>query len=162
MNEVAAQLGLTVDALMAANGLTDPDTLSAGQVLLVPEVDDQVPSTGSQPTPTATPPPQDTGDPAVQIRGVSGAGILEAEVVQVLNSGGTANLEGWTLDNGRGSRYVFPAFTLHNGAVSVHTRSGRDTVIDLYWGMPEAVWTSGTVVTLRDSEGKIQSMFSIP
>lgn len=161
MNQIAADLGLTVEELMAANGLSDPNTLSAGQVLLVPDVEGQVAPTNLAPA-TATSRPQDGEAPAVDIRGVIGAGNIEQEVVQLLNSGGTANMEGWTLDDGRGDRYVFPAFTLHNGAVSVHTAAGNDTVIDLYWGRPEAVWTSGTVVTLRDGEGEIQSTFSIP
>lgn len=162
MNEIAAQLGLTVEALMAANGLTDPDTLSAGQVLLVPELDDPVATGSTEIPPTATAPPPPSASPAVEIRSVSGAGDLDQEVVQLLNRGGAADMVGWTMDDGRGNRYVFPAFTLHSGAVSVHTRSGTDTVIDLYWGRPEAVWIPGTEVTLRDADGEIQSTFAIP
>ena len=67
---------------------------------------------------------------------MDGAGILDRETVRLLNTGGVAALAGWTLDDGQGQVYRFPdGFTLYNrGAVSVHTRAGTDTAIDLYWG----------------------------
>ena len=34
---IAAQFGITADALMAANGITDPASLQVGQVLIIPE-----------------------------------------------------------------------------------------------------------------------------
>jgi LysM repeat protein len=166
MNAIALELGVSADELMAANGLVDPDTLSAGQVLVVPQ-----PGSGNaaESKPTATPAPataiptESGGEPPqVDIRGVDGAGDIESEVVRLINSGGVANMAGWTLEDGRGHRYSFPAFTLHNGAVSVHTKSGADTVIDLYWGLPQAVWTGGTTITLRDAAGDVQSTFQIP
>ncbi len=161
MNAIALELGVPVEALMEVNGLADPDTLSAGQVLLVPE---GAASEGEL-APTATRAASVTGQaeaPEVEIRGVSGGGDLENEVVRLLNTGGTAHMEGWTLEDGEGHVFSFPDFTLHNGAVSVHTRAGTNTVIDLYWGLPEAVWTPGKTITLRDAEGEVQSTFQIP
>jgi len=153
-----------VEALMAANGLTNPDALSAGQVLLVPSVEDGEQSQVATVVPTAVAAATAANGeaPRVEIRGVAGGGNLEEEVVRLLNSGGTANMAGWTLDDDQGHRYTFPAFTLHNGAVSVHTKDGIDTVIDLYWGLPEAVWTSGKLITLRDTNDAVQSTFRIP
>lgn len=164
MGNISIELGVSIDALLSANHLTNPDTLSAGQVLIVPVtpgVDNtEAPSqSGSSATPTPTA-AQDA--PAVDIRGVTGAGNLDTEAVRLLNSGGVADLAGWTLDDGQGHAYTFPAFTLHDGAVSVHTRAGTDTVIDLYWGLSEAVWLPGKVITLRDNTGKMQSTFQIP
>lgn len=163
MNQIALELGVSMEALMEENDLSDPDTLSAGQVLLVPEQD----SNGEQVEATATSPPAATptggGEaPAVEIRGVSGSGDLEQEVVRLLNNGGTAHMAGWTLQDGQGNVFTFPDFTLHNGAVSVHTEAGTDTVIDLYWGQPEPVWTAGKTITLRNAEGEVQSTFTIP
>ena len=161
MNAIALELGVSVEALMDENDLVDPDTLSAGQVLLVPEggevAQDPEPSATARPTEAAA------GEgPQVEIRGVSGSGDLESEVVRLLNSGGTAHMQGWTLEDGQGHVFTFPDFTLHSGAVSVHTKSGTDTVIDLYWGQPEPVWTPGKTITLRNAEGDVQSTFQIP
>ena len=162
---IARQLGVDADDLMAANGLTDPDTLDVGQVLVVPTPSAgtaSTPAPGSTPMPTATENP-DSMAPRVEIRGVSGTGVLETETVLLLNSGGEANMAGWSLDDGQGHRYTFPVYVLHHsGATSVHTMAGRDTYIDLYWGMDQAVWLSGKTITLRDASGAIQSIFEIP
>jgi LysM repeat protein len=164
MGDIAVELGISIDALMKANNLSDPNTLSAGQVLIVPVT----PGAASAATPSpveagATAKPTAAQDlPAVDIRGVTGAGNLETEAVRLLNSGGVADLAGWTLDDGQGHAYTFPAFTLHDGAVSIHTRAGTDTVIDLYWGLTEAVWLPGKTITLRDNSGKVRSTFEIP
>jgi LysM repeat protein len=165
---IARDLDIEVDALMAANGLTDPDRLNVGQVLTVPEVSgptsDLPVSTTTPAPPTLTPPPSDSQGPRLEIRGVDGAGILDKETVRLLNTGGMASMAGWTLDDGQGRVYRFPdGFTLYNrGAVSLHSRGGTDTAIDLYWGLSAAAWTSGKVMTLRDGSGAIQSTFTIP
>lgn len=163
MAAIALDLGVSMEALMAANGLSDPDTLSAGQVLQVPSIESEqgLPAT---PIPTARPrATQGSGEaPAVEIRGVDSPGDLEREAVRLLNTGGVADMDGWTLEDGRGNSYTFPSFTLHNGAVSVHTASGNDTVIDLYWDQPEAVWLPGTTITLRNANGDVQSTFNVP
>jgi LysM repeat protein len=165
---IARDLDIEVDALMAANGLTDPDRLSVGQVLTIPEVSEtnngSVVSTATPGSPTLTPPPSDSQAPRLEIRGVDGAGILDKETVRLLNTGGLAAMAGWTLDDGQGHVYRFPdGFTLYNrGAVSLHSQAGTDTAIDLYWRLSAAAWTSGKVMTLRDGNGEAQSTFTIP
>ncbi|HLC04297.1 MAG TPA: LysM peptidoglycan-binding domain-containing protein [Anaerolineales bacterium] len=164
---IAIELEIPSEALMAANGLTDPDKLAVGQVLLVPsleEAEGMIPTSTPRPTQplfTLTPNP-DSQAPQVEIRGVTGLGDLAREAAFLLNSGGVAAMAGWSMDDGKGHVYQFPEFTLHSGAVSVHTRAGVDTVIDLYWGLDQAVWTSGTVITLRDASGAVHSRFNIP
>ena len=164
---ISRDLGIDLEALMAANGLTDPNTLSVGQVLQIPEIEG---GSGAQPGPqpqitpqaTVTPNP-DAQAPRVEIREVSGAGVLERETVLLLNRGGQADMAGWTLDDGRGNRYTFPSFVLHNnGAVSIHTGPGRDTAIDLHWGMDRSLWSAGSLMTLRDASNAVQSTFDIP
>jgi len=71
-------------------------------------------------------------------------------------------MQGWTLEDGQGEVYVFPLFTLHKGAVSVHTRAGSDSVIDLYWGLDHPLWTAGKKISLRDAAANLQSTFTIP
>jgi LysM repeat protein len=165
--DIAIEVGVDMQALMAANGLTNPDELSTGQVLIIPVGDAALPPAATATPPSAAGSSTVTPDPGaqaphVEIRGVSGAGVLESETVLLLNSGGDAYMAGWLLDDGEGRRYTFPIFTLHNGAVSLHTRAGTDTVIDLYWGLDEAVWLPGKVISLRDASGAIHSTFTIP
>jgi LysM repeat protein len=164
---IARDLGIEPDALMAANGLTDPDRLAVGQVLTIPEVSGPAASPASTSTPappTLTPPPSDSETPQVEIASVNGAGIPDNENVALFNSGGTVVMDGWTLEDGQGQVYRFPdGFTLFRGGkVYLHTKAGQTNVIDLYWGMTAAVWTSGKTITLRDSDGQVQSTFSIP
>ena len=146
---------------MDANGLTT-SALSVGQVLVVPlKEGDPIPQALLPPSAVATDEPEGVA-PQVEIRGVNGAGDFQREAVRLLNSGGVAHMAGWSLDDDGENVYIFPDFTLHNGAVSVHTRPGSDTVIDLYWGLDEAVWQPGKVITLRDANGDAQSTFQIP
>lgn len=162
---IARELGVDMEALMAANEITNPNALDAGQRLLIPQVEGgaqpAVPP-ASTPQPTVTPNP-DSQAPRVEIREVTGAGNLETETIVILNTGGQADMAGWTLDDDSGHQYVFPSFVLHNsGAASVHTKAGRDTAIDLYWGLETPLWTPGTLITLRDQNGSVQSTFRIP
>ena len=166
---ISRLLDVPVEDIMEANRIPNPDALTVGQVLVVPEVKEEVegtppPSggqTSSRRTPSATPGPQ---SPRIVINELRGGGELETEAVILLNLGGEVNMAGWTLDDGEGAHvYRFPAFTFYNpGAVSVQTRGGTDSVSFLYWGLDQAVWTSGKTITLRDPAGTIHSTFKIP
>lgn len=168
LGAIAVELDISMEALMAANGIRDPNALSVGQVLIVPSVEESaaLEATGLPPTatvgPTQTPNPA-AASPKVVIRGAYGRGNLETEYVYLQNVGGVANMEGWSMEDGEGNVYQFPQFTLYNdGGVNVYTKDGADSVINLYWGMDEAIWTPGKRITLRDSEGTVHSTFQIP
>jgi LysM repeat protein len=155
---IARLLGIDVDDLMEANPLVDPAALQPGDILIVPLREGQaLPAAlvSSTQIPSAE-------APHVEIPGVNGMGDLSREAVRLLNSGGVAHMAGWTLDDGEGHVYTFPEFTLHSGAVSIHTKAGTDTVIDLYWGLDEAIWVPGKVVTLRDAQGELHATYEIP
>ncbi len=101
----------------------------------------------------------------VQIVSVIGAGTLDAEAVVVKYNGeGELDLTGWHLKDTQGANtYTFPTFKLFkNGAVQVHTDSGDDTAIDLYWGQRQAVWRSGEAVLLTDPSGQAQDSYPVP
>ena len=100
--------------------------------------------------------------PSVVIVGVTGVGDLAREAVQLQNSGGMAAMLGWRLDDGHGEEYVFPALTLHQGALRVYSRAGDDSSIELFWGLDHPVWAPGATITLRDAAGVTQSTFTIP
>jgi hypothetical protein len=103
-------------------------------------------------------------DIPVKISSVVGAGTRSSEIVVVKFEGdGQLELAGWQLKDEDGNTFTFPKITLYpNGAVQVHTVSGTDTVIDLYWGIGEAVWSSGENARLFDAQGNLRAVYRVP
>jgi competence protein ComEC len=182
LSGVALRFGVSVEQLMRANDLTDPDVLYLGQRLVIPaQAPTGVPAaTASTPgarTPTggASAPgtPQATGAPAptatlgaepvVKIDQVRKATAGSGDDVVVLsNSGGWAKLLGWTLVDAQGNAFTFPDLRLFpGGQVRVHTTSGKNTEVDLYWGVNRAAWSQGGTVTLKDASGSVVQVFTI-
>ena len=79
---------------------------------------------------------------------------------------GEISLVGWKILDEDGHVFTFPQFPelilYKAGAVNVLTRAGSDTVVDLYWGLSEAVWRSGETVTLQDDQGRVRDTYQIP
>jgi len=117
---------------------------------------------GSELDPVSTLNPQT--DIAVKISSVVGAGTLNSEIVVVKFEGeGQLDLASWQLKDEDGNTFKFPKLTLYpNGAVQVHTITGTDTVIDLYWGIGDAVWSSGENAQLFDAQGNLRAMYRVP
>ena len=103
-------------------------------------------------------------DIAVKISSVVGAGTLNSEIVVVKFEGeGQLDLASWQLKDEDGNTFKFPQLTLYpNGAVQVHTVTGTDTVIDLYWGIGDAVWSSGENARLFDAQGNLRAVYRVP
>ena len=103
-------------------------------------------------------------DVAVKISSVVGAGTLSSEIVVVKFEGeGQLDLASWQLKDEAGNTFKFPKLTLYpNGAVQIHTVTGTDTVIDLYWGIGEAVWSSGENARLFDAQGNLRAVYRVP
>ena len=103
-------------------------------------------------------------DIAIKISSVVGAGTLGAEIVVVKFEGeGQLDLASWQLKDEDGNTFKFPQLTLYpNGAVQVHTVTGTDTVIDLYWGIGDAVWSSGETARLFDAQGNLRAVYRVP
>jgi hypothetical protein len=117
-------------------------------------------SDGAEPASTLNP----QTDIAVKISSVVGAGTLNSEIVVVKFEGeGQLDLASWQLKDGNGNTFTFPKLTLYpNGAVQVHTTAGTDTVIDLYWGIGDAVWSSGENARLFDAQGNLRAVYRVP
>ncbi len=124
-------------------------------------------STQGQPTPLPTLPEStasgDASGRVIEIQDVIGAGDLDNEAVALRRLGdGDLHLTGWRLDDSSGHTFIFPEFVLSkSGAVQVNTRPGTNTAIALFWGLQEAVWTPGKMVSLFDSENNLQASFTI-
>ena len=167
LGDIATRLGVPLQDLMEINDIDDPNALDVGQVLIIPVSagsltgGESTVDTGDQPA-TATPQPESSGA-GVIISAVYDAGDLENESIRLFNTGGIVRMEGWTIEDGEGRTFTFPDFTFYStGAVNLHTRSGVDTSIDLFWGLDEAIWEPGKVVTLKNADGDVISTFPIP
>ncbi len=116
----------------------------------------------NQSAPPATLNPQ--VDIPVEIVSIIGAGTLNAEWVVVHNAGADSlNLSNWQLKDSDRNVFTFPNLTLNgNGAVQIHTSSGTNTVIDLYWGETEPVWESGEEAQLLDPSGNVRAVYKVP
>lgn len=170
LSEIAHTYGVSIQDLIAANAIADPNVLSVGQVLVIPidvvptlPAEPPTPAPTGAPLPTPLPPPTLSGPPLVEIGQVLGSGNLAAEVVIVRNRGGRASLEGWTLSDTEGNTFIFPALTLFEGAeVRVHSAAGTSTPTDLYWGREAPAWNGGELITLRDAAGDMVSTYIVP
>jgi hypothetical protein len=100
----------------------------------------------------------------IQIQNVFGVGDINNEVVQLKRVGsGDLWLTGWQLKDQNGHSYTFPKLLLNkDGAVQVYTQAGADSVIELHWGLPNAVWHSGELVSLLDPQGVLRASYQIP
>ncbi len=173
LGSIALEFDVPVDDIMVANGLTDPNTLDVGQILVIPvgglPQQTATPEALTNPEGTqVTPPPTGTsvvqeGVPQLAIRAIVDPGNLATEKVTVVNLGGPVELAGWTLRDSQGNVYAFPVLSLfQGGAINVHTGLGRDTVTDLYWGQGGAMWQAGETATLVDPQGQTHTTFLIP
>ncbi len=101
---------------------------------------------------------------ALDIVSVVGVGVLENESVEIRNNGvSEVNFTGWKLQSADGRAYTFPGLTLLNGGiVTVHTRSGKNTVVDLYWGLSRPAWESGQLAILLDEQDNVRALYRIP
>jgi hypothetical protein len=123
-----------------------------------------------RPAPPVTVPPLGTpsgdsqsGD-ALDIVSVVGAGVLETETVEIRNNGeDEANLTSWKLQTPDGRTFTFPGLTLlEGGYVKVHSRAGKNTIVDLFWGLSRPAWESGQLAILLDAEDNVQALYRIP
>jgi hypothetical protein len=100
----------------------------------------------------------------IEIDSVVGAGDVENERVLIRHVGDEAiSLAGWQLQDEDGNSFVLPSLTMFTGgAVTVYTRVGTSTVVELYWGLTEPVWREGEKVLLIDPNGDVQAVYTVP
>jgi LysM repeat protein len=182
LGALAVEFNVRVSDILAVNDLADPDSISIGQILYIPTAPlpeatatsippTIVESATYHPSATATQKPNATAtateagqEPRIIIAAIIGAGDLETERVQLLRTGnGELSLDGWRLEDGKGNVYIFPDLTLFTGgAINLNTRSGQDTVLDLFWGLAGPIWQSGKTVSLYDTQDVLRASYVIP
>ncbi len=126
-----------------------------------PEIVGQAAPTQVAILPDATLPP--LNESLITIETVFGAGDLKNETVRFVRQGqGDLMLYGWRVVDEDGNGYTFPNVNFITGAIELSTRSGSDTVIELFWGLDSAIWQSGETVKLLDPQGNLRSTYEIP
>lgn len=137
---IASAYDVSIEVLLDENGYSQVQPLSSGDLVRVPLR-------------------------FIEIDSVVGVGDLELErvIVRSLVSG-ELPLAGWTLEDEGGNRFVFPLVTLYaeGGTVSVYSKPGSNTVLDLFWGLDAPAWSPGERVLLRDSAGSVRAVYQIP
>jgi LysM repeat protein len=162
---------VTVEEIVVENGLPNENIISVGQQLIIPvggvstpvPPPTAVPEEAVLPTPIPTQ-PVGVGEAVVEITAVIGPGQLANEAVQLTNSGeDRIALQNWTLLDENGHEYKFGQVTLFAGSdLRLNTASGANGPTALFWGLGEAIWTSGETVTLKDSTGASRVTFTVP
>jgi len=171
---IAARQGVALADLFVLNGINDTTVLQIGQVLLIPS-----PACKPEPTPSPTPSPRPTfnltlpaaptatliavpEDAQVRLVQILNFGDITAETVELQNTGGEINLQGWTLADGQGNIFTFPSVRLVPGTVlRVATRVGTNTPGFLYWNQTAALWSRGEIATLSNAQGEVQSILTV-
>lgn len=182
LGSIAERFEVSVADILYVNQIENPDLLAVGQVLYIPIGGLVIPTETSIPptvvpsptlraSVTPTPGPSPTASPTLSgdeaqviIDNVFGVGDLDTERVVLRRTGlGELSLAAWQLRDQDGNIYIFPQLTLfEGGAVNVNTRSGTNTVVELFWNRAAAVWRSGELVSLYDSGGILRASFTIP
>lgn len=172
LGQIAEVYDISIDALLAANEIADPNVLHVGQTLIIPPAGPTpLPTTPASPEPSPTAKPSagtiptltPSGPTTIGIAQVLGSGNPATEVVIIRNRGSMVSLESWTLSNEKESSFTFPALTLFPGVeIRVHSGVGEDTPRDLYWGRQTAAWSGGELITLQDAAGNVVDTYIVP
>lgn len=154
---IALRYNVTVQQLMDANNLTNPDFVFSGQRLQIPVAG----ATASNPANTA--PTSPSPGSGLTLR-VEQPGSLSDEHVLIVNESNNAvNLQGWTLGKVNGPVYALSDLPLFpGGSVRIHTESGQDDSLNLYWSLSNPVWESGAVARLFNQDGREVVSYTVP
>lgn len=157
-------VGCDVSAIVPVPSVTPFGAEAAGLATAesTPEVTEEVDTATPTVTPTITLAPT-AAEATVEIAGVVAAGDVTAEGIRIRNPGDTTRIEGWTLRDLEGNEYTFGPQIMFRGAeFTLFTRAGTDVPIARFWGLEEAVWQSGDVATLFNTDGEVQAVFRVP
>lgn len=149
---IASRFGVTLDELINANNLANPDFLFSGQRLVIPSGSSAGVAGGDE---------TDVG--GLTVLAVENPGAFIIEAVQIGNdSDSPVSLAGWRLERENGPAYTFGNVTLFpGGGVRIFTASGEDDSQKLYWSQSEAVWPGGVVVRLVNAQGALVDEFTV-
>jgi LysM repeat protein len=175
LSTISTFYDVSMDDIMVANGMSNPNLISVGQQLVIPingleeptAVPVAAPTEESSviPTPISAEPVTGGNDYVVEISQVIGAGDLEAELLQIRNTGSSSvALQNWRIADQDGLFYTFGQITLFGDGAGllIYSKQGQNNATEIYWGQANPVWTPGELVTLLDNNGDIVTTFIVP
>lgn len=153
---IANRYNITIDDIVRANNLANPDSIFSGQRLVIPQQGRPSADQGAE-----------SGEPlgqGVEIAIIENPGEHASESVLIVNESNLAfSLLGWQLVREGGPTYTFGNVPLFPGSsVRVHTRAGEDSSIELFWGESDALWQSDRVARLLNTQGVEVFRYSVP
>lgn len=176
VGRISNQYGVAIEAIMEANGMDNPNFLSVGQELIIPNlsgiptpiptVNEEEEAADNSAPPTPIPPVAvDEGVPLVEITAVRNVGNVDKEVIEIVNSGSSeVNLAGWQVRDQSGTSYTFGFVTLfgEGAGILLFSGSGLDGPTNFNWGQVDAVWEPGETVQLFDTDDNVIAEFMVP
>lgn len=136
LNIISQQYDVSIDDIMAVNGMDNPNFIAVGQQLTIP--------IGGIPEPTAAPTeavvvvalpspiptePAAAGGGVIGVTGIIDPGILETEAVQLVNSGAQQqSIQGWKVRDEDNNVYTFgdvEHLRRRRGRVAAYAGGGR-------------------------------------
>lgn len=159
---IAGKFGVSVNDLLAANPelQKNPDLVFSGLPLTIPKAG----AAAAAATPTTASNEAATSELLLTISRVATPGNLISEAVQLINEGQReVNLSGWQLRRENGPSYTFGNLPLFPGSgIWLHSRSGDDTSVAVYWAQASAIWSSGALVQLVNPAGVVVTSYTVP
>ncbi|MEN8171633.1 MAG: lamin tail domain-containing protein [Chloroflexota bacterium] len=164
ISEIALAFDIDIETLLEINGKMDADSIGVGEVIYVPAPTEASAQDTQAPQANTDTPLADDGVGQIKIESVIGVGDLATERIVLKNIGqGRQLLTGWQLLDEQGNIYTFSQTNLYeNGAMILSTRAGSDTALELFWGLSDAAWEIGEVVTLINADGLEIDNYQIP
>ncbi len=160
---IAGRFGVTLQAIMDANSLTNPDFVFSGQRLVIPRGNTPPTAAPAAPTASGNSPSQPVGA-GLRVASFTSNGALPGEAVQIANDSDlVVNLQGWRLERENGPAYQFGSISLFPGSgVVLYSGVGVDTSVALYWNQTAPVWSSGAVARLVNPQGQEIARLTAP
>lgn len=160
---IAGRYGITLQTIMDANNLSNPDFVFSGQRLVIPRAD-AAPTPAAQTSPTAAAVEPTLTGQGLRVASFTGNGVLTNEAVQIANDSDIViNLQGWRLEKENGPAYSFGGISLFPGSgLVLYSGAGADTSVALYWNQAAALWESGSVARLVNPQGQEVARLAAP
>ena len=175
---ISLQYDISIEDIVGANEVLDPNQISVGQVIRIPngasavieavENENSAVAEQAQANIDLTQVPTievQIGESQLEIRSIEGVGNPISESFQLVNIGdNVVELGGWRITGDGDVDYVFDDRRLFGGGagITIFSGSGENSVFDVYLNSVGSVWVSGEVITLYEPDGTVHTTTVVP